>query len=164
MVHKSRRWSQFLLLNSTSGLFLPSLVILLSQLKGKSANSHFSVKICRSLRTASVHFYQLIVRMNQFMIQYRPNMHPTKKYNVSGPWCVLFLCATELHCCPKYYLKTPHWVKLLRWVRFPFITLNTLFNLSQNHIHHPAAGNITAAIMNYSAAKNSPVQMYFILL
>lgn len=57
MVHKSRRWSRFFLLNSTSGLFLHSCFYSSEPPEGKSANSHPSGNIFRSLRTASVHLY-----------------------------------------------------------------------------------------------------------
>lgn len=57
MVHKSRRWSRFFLLNSTSGLFLHSCFYSSEPPEGESANSHLSGNIFRSLRTASVHLY-----------------------------------------------------------------------------------------------------------
>ncbi len=49
-------------------------------------------------------------------------LSPTKYCVCIKAWYILFLCATEPHCCPKTVKNTS--MSLLHWVTCPFITMN----------------------------------------
>lgn len=53
-------------------------------------------------------------------------------------WYIPFLCAIELHCCPKMIQKTHQWAALLHWMTCCFTTMKIYFHSITQTVNRPA--------------------------
>ena len=99
--------------------------------------SSFNSEVLQSL------WYSIFFLCQQisFAAQNQQWMPPTDKYCVCiKAWYIFFLCAIQLHCCPKTIKKKHQWATLLQWVTCSSITKNThivVYFHSIPHTHHP---------------------------